>query len=98
MEGGGQHLELLTPQGSRTCFLAMTMEGRERALMPSSLHPALLPKGFQAVPFTHQRMLLGNCYVMGWTWWGIPGLGDWGRFSGLSSGKAPNLSQVPQCW
>lgn len=41
---GGQHLELLTPQVSRPCFLAMTMEGRERTLMPVSLHPALLPK------------------------------------------------------
>lgn len=42
--GRGQHLELLTPQVSRPCFLAMTMEGRERTLMPVSLHPALLPK------------------------------------------------------
>lgn len=42
--GGGQHLELLTPQVSRPFFLAMTMEGRECTLMPVSLHPALLPK------------------------------------------------------
>lgn len=54
-----------------------------------------LHMGFQAVSLTHQRMLLEN-QVMGWTWWGDPGSGVWGRFSGLSlQEKHPTFPKYP---
>lgn len=81
---GGQHLDLLIPQGSRPWAPAMTMEGRvhDCQLPPGPAPQGKLHTGFQAVALTHQRMLLGN-QVMGWTWWGNLGL-EFGRDSAAS--------------
>lgn len=96
---GGQHLDLLIPQGSRPWAPAMTMEGRvhDCQLPPGPAPQGKLHTGFQAVALTHQRMLLETRLWDGhgggtWVW----SLGEIQR--PLSSGKAPNLSQIPLRW